>query len=590
ANNVEIIILSDDEEEASENDPACTESSVYIVEPETKREPDVDLNPRTLEEDLVVTFSRPAQVLPHARYDCPLHPFTAADDALDAPLAANQLICDQCFCYICDKLASQCQSWCQRGSCHCNGYKKSRYWSNLRSCVLLGVLHSFNLTPSEMDAPLRHAEQMLQIFKKNVCVEFGTFLKGKSPPNAPNQVHEAWAVAEASVHHASPRCSYTPVFGLVSTFLDEADKQDDRAAAVLRLGAAEEFIRHVNVPRGKHTQAVSSYLPVFSFARVISSLQRQLVTADFTPEFRQKLQAFYRRFLFPVELKNLKNSLTLPPSLCVRPWDDILLATVLKGQNVSGIRKDGKRRDVLTEEFSVILLRSELLQRQQRYRELCRYLRVVQAAESAPGLQLLCDLVPFFLCLEGDFLSAVDSLLRLGNAPASRFTPQLFLIYLCVFKSATAPKVTIGHPSHRWHSDEAWEPIPGAVPLKREALVKFVLKVHECCPAVYASSQCWASFLAVVHTPADLGAALRAPRPRFLFVSAASREARAVVNSILLDQHLQIPRFFLEEYPDQALLLLVTGALGLRILRFPLKPALPVLGTFRDNVWALEWL
>ncbi|CAF88815.1 unnamed protein product, partial [Tetraodon nigroviridis] len=40
---------------------------------------------------------------------------------------------------------------------------------------------------------------------------------------------------------------------------------------------------------------------------VISSLQRQLVTADFTPEFRQKLQAFYRRFLFPVELKNLKN-------------------------------------------------------------------------------------------------------------------------------------------------------------------------------------------------------------------------------------------------------------------------------------------
>lgn len=27
----------------------------------------------------------------------------------------------------------------------------------------------------------------------------------------------------------------------------------------------------------------------------------------------------------------------------------------------------------------------------------------------------------------------------------------------------------------------------GAVPLKREMLVKFALKVHECCPAVYAS-------------------------------------------------------------------------------------------------------
>lgn len=32
--------------------------------------------------------------------------FSAEDRATDAPLAGNQLICDQCFCYICDKLAS----------------------------------------------------------------------------------------------------------------------------------------------------------------------------------------------------------------------------------------------------------------------------------------------------------------------------------------------------------------------------------------------------------------------------------------------------------------------------------------------------
>lgn len=130
-----------------------------------------------------------------------------------------------------------------------------------------------------------------------------------------------------------------------------------------------------------------------------------------------------------------------------------------------------------------------------RYRELCRYLRVVQSAEyalwelhqpqtllqgsfsppsliSSPDwfenslllpsrLQHLRDLIPFFLCLEGDFTSAVDSLLRPGNGPVSRFTPQLFLNYLCIFRSATAPKVTIGHPSHLWHCDEVWEPIQG---------------------------------------------------------------------------------------------------------------------------------
>lgn len=39
--------------------------------------------------------------------------------------------------------------------------------------------------------------------------------------------------------------------------------------------------------------------------------------------------------------------------------------------------------------------------------------------------------------------------------------------------------------------------------------------------------------------------------------------------------------FVFQEYPNQALLLLVTGALGLRILRSLLKPALPVLSTFK---------
>lgn len=155
--------------------------------------------------------------------------------------------------------------------------------------MLLGDLHSFNLGLSEMDAHLRRAgtahrpltciplaaavplilthfflERMLKMFKKDLFAEFSTFLKGKWPvergPNAHNQqqaVHEWVTGADfrarvrrgAAFQQTSPLCSYTPVYGLVSSFLDEADKQDDRAAAVLRLGAAEEFIRHVNVPR-----------------------------------------------------------------------------------------------------------------------------------------------------------------------------------------------------------------------------------------------------------------------------------------------------------------------------------------------------
>lgn len=54
-------------------------------------------------------------------------------------------------------------------------------------------------------------------------------------------------------------------------------------------------------------------------------------------------------------------------SLCVRLWDDILLGSVLKGQNVTGIRKDKGKKDVLMEQGSIVGLRTELLQRQQRY-------------------------------------------------------------------------------------------------------------------------------------------------------------------------------------------------------------------------------
>lgn len=58
------------------------------------------------------------------------------------------------------------------------------------------------------------------------------------------------------------------------------------------------------------------------------------------------------------------------PSLRIRPWDDILLVSVLKGQNVTGERKDKGKKDVLVEQISVVLLRAELLQRQHRFAHL----------------------------------------------------------------------------------------------------------------------------------------------------------------------------------------------------------------------------
>ncbi|XP_018555299.1 uncharacterized protein zgc:112980 [Lates calcarifer] len=566
----EIIILSDDDDD-EEHEISCSEPSVLIVEVEEVKKNDIVLPQNALDEDLVITFSRRAEVLPHARYDCPIHPFTPTDREVSVPVDSNQLICEQCFCYICDKLASACVTWCQSGMCHCNSHKRSEFWNNLRNSTLLGGLKTFNLTLSEMDAHLRHAEMMLQNFRKELSAVFSTFLKGRALKeyglNLPNQ--------QGIIY------DYTPVYECVSLFLNKADKLDSRAAAIMRLGAAEDFMRHFQGSGSFILQspvATTSEAKMVLLQRVVASLQRQMVMDDFTPEFAQKLQDFYRRFYFPAELKSMRNS------LCVRPWDDVLLVSVLKGQNVTGVRKDKGKRDILIEQISVVLLRTELLQQQHRYRELCRYLRVVQTNDSKLFEQVQ-DLIPFFSCMSGDFMSAFHSLLPSLNPPVSRFTPSLFLVYFRIFETATAPKLMVSEPAQLCCSDATWEPIKDAFPLKRAELVKFALRVQKCCSAVFSDSQCWTRLLTLVNTPCGSFTALPAPNPQFL------HKAKDVVNSILQHRsNIQIPRYFQEVYPDQALLLLVTGALGLRILSATLSPALPVLSTFKENGWALRWL
>uniref|UniRef100_A0A6I8NDC8 Uncharacterized protein n=1 Tax=Ornithorhynchus anatinus TaxID=9258 RepID=A0A6I8NDC8_ORNAN len=147
-----VILISDED-----SDEGHGASVLLLAEPledsvleEEKSEEIVDE-----ESGLVVTFCKKGNVMPHARYDCMTNLFERAECETCIPLERNAETCGQCYCYICDKPASECQSWTTPALCHCNAHNKSKYWKGQRDFTLAGVLATFNLELSEIDRDLR---------------------------------------------------------------------------------------------------------------------------------------------------------------------------------------------------------------------------------------------------------------------------------------------------------------------------------------------------------------------------------------------------------------------------------------------------
>ncbi|XP_055769077.1 uncharacterized protein LOC129844936 isoform X2 [Salvelinus fontinalis] len=583
-----VIVLSDDDDDVSIND------SVYIVEDiQNKAAVHQSSCSRSHdpggEEDLVVTFCQRGEVLPHARYDCTAHTFTPTDSDVAGPIESNQLFCHQCFCYVCDKVASECSVWTVSGVCHCNAHKRSVFWSNKRDKVVLGYLQIFNFNLLEIDSDLRLAESLLLQLEEELSTEYASFQRGVAVRGLAVQCacycHTANRLECENCQSNHPLLlvyDYSQVFQCVCRFLGRAERERPRTAAVMRLGAAHLFITHCQPPGpviSHHLEArIAEALPLL-LTRVMEAVRRQMVECDFSPEFLQKIQGFYQTLPLPPSCIALRNR------LCVLPWSDVLLVSVLKGQNVTGIRPGKGKRETLTESAAVVLLRAEKLQRLKRYRELTRYLKVVRSGNTEL-VQAVRDLIPLFLMKAGDFSSALSSFFSPPPGiccPACRLTPRLFTLYLRIITTATAPSTAALIATKPLSLDTPWEEVKGAVVPRQVEVVKFGLRVLKSNMTVYKDSQSWAFFLHVLNSPAG------PPDTSFL------TEARNVTMEILLNQgslgHLiQIPRTFLMVYPDQALLLLVTQALALRILHEPLTPALPILNSYKGNVWALRWL
>ncbi|KAM6352441.1 uncharacterized protein FN964_008491 isoform 4-T5 [Alca torda] len=445
-----IILISDDEAESTLG------NSVLLVDPLEKSALEEKKSEEAVDEEceLMVTFCKQAKVMPHARYDCTIHPFERTECDTCSPLGKNADICNQCYCYICDKLASECENWTTPSLCHCNAHNKSKFWKDQRDFALAGVLVMFNLELTDIDADLRHGGSLLIKFIQELSVEYSKYLVGERMPPAQYECFCLLKLPPGQCNICRSRnmevvYKYSGVFALVTRFLNQAERESPKAAAVMLLGAAKEVALHKD--------------PALSWQNL-----------DHTASLRIAVPCLLQ-------------------SLNVVPWDHVLLTTVLKGQNITGQRTQKGRKVFLWEVLPVIEARVEKLTDKENYKEVVRYLRAVKCNDTT-GLRDLRDKIPFYLCKTGDFLDAAHSLLfpvnSLACCTACRISPLQFEVYLKMFRTGSVPTGKDMLDPGPW--------IRVGSPLKDGVLIKQALKLLYSNVSLYRNPKCWSCLIMIL--------------------------------------------------------------------------------------------
>ncbi|KAM9584007.1 uncharacterized protein ACIGJ3_002577 [Trichechus inunguis] len=437
--------------------------------------------------DLVVTFCRRGSVMPHARYDCPTRPFERTENESSLPVGLNSETCVQCYCYVCDKLASECPSWTSAPSCHCNAHNKSKYWKDERSRTLAGILVTFNLELVEIDADLRRGGEHLLLFTQELAAAYTRYLKGETPPSS-QACCACWLrpnvgrcyICRRRRRNKEPVYRYSEIFNLVSSFISQAEKETPKTSAIMLLGAVREIALHKDPAlRWENmgtTESLKLAVPLL-MARMTQLLQRTLVLGDLPQPLCQKFTRFFQAVPLPPYCFGFTNCLN------VAPWDHRLLTTVLRGQNITGPRRRSGKKEFLWEVFAVVRARVERLEGLGQYRELVRYLKAVKCEDSV-GLRDLRDKVPFYLCKCGDFTGAAYALLSpvntLACCTACRLTPAHFESYLKMLWTGGVPAGNDIQDTGHWTVSVGEE--PGALVSPRRCGGE-ALDPHEAGPA-----------------------------------------------------------------------------------------------------------
>lgn len=591
-----VIIISDDDE------ADCTlglGNSVLIVEDsyekslvEEKRSEEV-----VLDEELAITFTRSGNVMPHARYDCTAHLFVRTEHDTSAPLENNANVCDQCYCYLCDKPALQCPYWTTVSICHCNAHNKSIFWKSQRDAALAGILTIFDLDLTEIDADLRQGGFLLLTFVHELTVEYNKYLMGTRMPR--DQFFPCTCVCHRGLTRSSVPCppctlyhtdiiiySYTEVYKKVEEFMKKAEKEKPKSAAVILLGIVKELVFHKEPPLahqiGDPSSSLRSATPIL-LRRILANLQKMLVLSGFPNTLCDKFIRFFQSLPLPPHCYCFSNCLN------VLPWDDLFLITILLGQNITGHRTRKGKKEFLCEAVPVIQARVQKLEEEGNYKHLVRYLKAVRCNDMLP-LQRLREKIPFYMCKYGNFPEAAQSLVQLKCASCTmnvKLSVADFALYLKMFRTESCP-------SGKYLTDQdEWTSLKGNV-LKRGVLIKLILRILYVNPALLESPKCWSTLIQTWCSSPVLGpkgqlGPIAYPEPNLDFQRSVMDIAFPILEELRRQTHVNLPQPF-SVMPNEAELILIVRAFAQKLLFDPKPPAsvLSIMLAFGKNTWALR--
>ncbi|XP_069840304.1 uncharacterized protein [Dendropsophus ebraccatus] len=589
-----VIVISDDEAEVS----LGLGNSVLIVE---DREDSFVQERKTLEvvdEELAITFSRKAHVMPHARYDCSTHPFSRMEQETQIPIEKNASFCDECYCYLCDKPASECSNWTTPDYCHCNAHNKSKHWKGERDTALAGVLTIFNLDLTEIDSELREAGDKLQYFLLQLEQVYNKYLDGamgmrESVERCGCLCHKAKTAkckAECAFKHSLVKFhNYTDVHKVVTDFINQVDEGSPRASAVMLLGVAKELVYHKVLENPLSLQDPVAHVKQSTavlMTRIVSTLQRLLVLKDYPKILYDKFVSFFQSLRLPPHL------FTFTSSLNVLRWDNCLLTSVLAGQNLTGYRTNKGKKECLWEALTVVQSRVKKLEEEKSYRQLVRYLNVVKCSENA-GLTALKQKLCLYMCKYGDFSLAAQSLLTtkgMQGSIAKYFTPVLYEFHLTMLRVRSCP------PGNELQLPEVWVPQTGEL-LKKGMLVRTALRILYTNSHLFNNSLCWSILVKVWCTcdkPSKEGRLfpLCLHEPDRLVQQTMMHMSCAVLDELQRQANVHLPGPFHTSYSGTAELVLIVQAVVRYLMTAnpPLGGLMKLITAFGPNHWALSLL